>query len=1477
MLSGINTSVFADMITEMPEGNIESTWRAEVESPSDAGREIIKRLTSSNADKVVVEKATPNNAVMFAAAGETLESDVIQITQNGSVQELTLVGGICRGNGYTIEKSDENIYTLSLNNFVGNSIRIGKGVWTIELLGDNTVTLNTGETKYGAVDIRGEETEATIEGTGKLVATGYQYGLYIENKASVTMKSGEVETHATQSGLAIGVCVDHSGFLEVSGGKLTGECERGMVLSYAGKMTIAGGEVIAKGIYGNGMEMGIDTELTVSGGTLTAIGNNSSKSGICVGYEGAKIRIEDNGRVEASGREGIFLGERGTTVSLTVSGENAYLKGTLQTGWNSTTTVESGGKLESDYIYNGGKFYLKDGGELILNGTYKKDTYSWSGFYKQGGKISGSGSFAEGSEIGVKVTYAGTPREFRLGTSYELDKLFNVTTDGLKSEIGKTTYNVDTAEIATPGNATIDGNKIRFTKIGTINLKAEIAKKGYYSGSAAAATIKIIPYALENRVMVSTYSGEYDGKSHPAVTVLVDGKDPQELGLKVEYAKNKSGGGFDDYTTECPEVKEVSDSERYFRIKLSGEDYNTYYAYSDKVSITRKPASQQDGWSIEIKETDFTYNRSPQEPEIVVKRGDHTLEEGTDYDIVYYYKIVPQGVEKCAKPIDVGRYYVGVSLRKNYSGYIYSNENHAEGQSGTFEIHPQTLTAKIASSSLQYMKKAYDGTPNGTANMRDRLQIELYAGTEKITYVYVDKSEVHFLFSDADVGKNKKLQVIGIKLSGYTDNYVCSGIAETDEAEITPGKLQECELQAADLLEYTGEPQKPAVKYTVVGFNVERINKFDVTYATAKYGDYKEEIPSFTTPGTYYVYYRLSAKNYETENKYFSVTVMPADLNGAEIRLKKPNLVYTGKSLKTDVEVVYKGHILPETSYQVSYEKADDAGTSFERMDGAKDAGSYKVWVTGGTGYTDGEKAADDMFIITPKPLDDTITVTFQQEKAVYDTMTHQPKIIVKDMMIGAELVENVDYTAEYLGDWKDSGKHILRLTGVGENGKGNYKGTLDVDYEITKANFSQASVTVNGSYTYEAAEQRPSKDQVEVKLDGRVVDPDEYELSYQDNISAGTDAKVIVTAKADGNYMNQAEGSFTIKPTVLKISGAVLKKKVYDGQKNGEVESLIFEGLKGSDRLLPEGQDYEATAEFSDVNAGNGKSVQIAGKLKSTENTKNYSLEGDTFLLEGQKIEKAPAPELEIQQISMPYDTKGEQRIELAILPEDCGTVYDAKAAIIPKHADVQIVRSVRMDGTTVILSLEYNSRRMIGETVVIAVDGIRTTNYEDMSGKIELVLTDGDYQESWDSDDSDSGNQDKNVSSNVKNPRGWLLDGKGWRLRFPKGTYAKGSIAGTDASGNRLVKYHWEMVNDRWYAFDENGYLKTGMFHDAGYNGMFYVDEDLGMHTGWKLINGKWYYFKVMSDGTKGIMLRSQRTPDGYYVNENGEWDGK
>ena len=42
--------------------------------------------------------------------------------------------------------------------------------------------------------------------------------------------------------------------------------------------------------------------------------------------------------------------------------------------------------------------------------------------------------------------------------------------------------------------------------------------------------------------------------------------------------------------------------------------------------------------------------------------------------------------------------------------------------------------------------------------------------------------------------------------------------------------------------------------------------------------------------------------------------------------------------------------------------------------------------------------------------------------------------------------------------------------------------------------------------------------------------------------------------------------------------------------------------------------------------------------------------------------------------------------------------------------------------------------------------------------------------------------------------------------------------------------------------------------------------------MQTGWKQLNGNWYYFQA-----DGSLLRNGTTPDGYKVNQDGIWSLK
>ena len=116
------------------------------------------------------------------------------------------------------------------------------------------------------------------------------------------------------------------------------------------------------------------------------------------------------------------------------------------------------------------------------------------------------------------------------------------------------------------------------------------------------------------------------------------------------------------------------------------------------------------------------------------------------------------------------------------------------------------------------------------------------------------------------------------------------------------------------------------------------------------------------------------------------------------------------------------------------------------------------------------------------------------------------------------------------------------------------------------------------------------------------------------------------------------------------------------------------------------------------------------------------------------------------------------------------------------------------------------------------------------------------------------------------------WMKDEKGWWLRYSDGSYPKG----TKNSRTSGTSYGWEQINGAWWAFDENGYMKSGWMLDSAFGGWFYMDQDHGMKTGWICIDGKWYYLNPVSDGRRGIMYAGMKTPDGWYVGEDGSWDG-
>ena len=139
-----------------------------------------------------------------------------------------------------------------------------------------------------------------------------------------------------------------------------------------------------------------------------------------------------------------------------------------------------------------------------------------------------------------------------------------------------------------------------------------------------------------------------------------------------------------------------------------------------------------------------------------------------------------------------------------------------------------------------------------------------------------------------------------------------------------------------------------------------------------------------------------------------------------------------------------------------------------------------------------------------------------------------------------------------------------------------------------------------------------------------------------------------------------------------------------------------------------------------------------------------------------------------------------------------------------------------------------------------------------------------------------------DRNLPFNVN----WQRDAKGWWILNPDGTYPKAQ---------------WLWINNRWYYFNQEGYMFTGwlFYNNAWYyfeekegseqgkmslgwkeirGFWYYFSEEVGaengkMRTGWQELKSKWYYLNPQAGADNGKMLFNTKV-EGYPLGSDGAW---
>ena len=147
------------------------------------------------------------------------------------------------------------------------------------------------------------------------------------------------------------------------------------------------------------------------------------------------------------------------------------------------------------------------------------------------------------------------------------------------------------------------------------------------------------------------------------------------------------------------------------------------------------------------------------------------------------------------------------------------------------------------------------------------------------------------------------------------------------------------------------------------------------------------------------------------------------------------------------------------------------------------------------------------------------------------------------------------------------------------------------------------------------------------------------------------------------------------------------------------------------------------------------------------------------------------------------------------------------------------------------------------------------------------------------------------------------WQQDATGWRFLVQStGTYAQNAWHRINGKWyyfgqNTYAVTGWNLIDGKWYYMDEtNCDMQTGWHEDKADGNWYFLHQDGSLALGWIQVGGKSYYLNMISEGPTytqdaatgrwffngnsnlpyGAMLKSTRTPDGYFVGADGAWDG-
>ena len=409
--------------------------------------------------------------------------------------------------------------------------------------------------------------------------------------------------------------------------------------------------------------------------------------------------------------------------------------------------------------------------------------------------------------------------------------------------------------------------------------KVIIAGKGIYTGS------KEITFEIEKaqiEAKISGYTGIYDGTNH---------------GISIEVIKPEEGATIKYGTEEGNCTQTISptytDPGTYtIYYEITAENYETKTG-SEQIKISLKTIENA---KVTLENTEYIYDGTEKQPEVVVKDEDTILTKGVDYTISY------------TNNINAGTAKVIIAGKGIYTG----------SKEITFEIEKAQIEAKISG-----YTGIYDGTNHG-------ISIEVIKPEEGATIKY-GTEEGNCTQTISPTYTDPGTYTIYYEITA--ENYE----TKTGNAQI---QIKEKQEEIKPIIEINVNEYTGIYDGTNHGISIEVIKPAEgatIKYATEDGNYILTQTPMYKNAGTYTIYYEITAKGYETKTGSAQIKINKKDISQIKVNLKTTSYIYDGEEKQPEVEVNDGNTILmKDMDYTLKYSNNINIGTATVTIEGKR-------------------------------------------------------------------------------------------------------------------------------------------------------------------------------------------------------------------------------------------------------------------------------------------------------------------------------------------------------------------------------------------------------------------------------------------------------------------------------------------------------------------------------------------------------------